>query len=244
MTQTATPMASAPDVGMIQVHDLAFAYPKANFRLEVPRLALAAGEKVAIVGPSGTGKTTLLNLLAGLLVPQHGSIIIDGSPMTGIGDTARRRLRRHKLGFVFQDFQLIPYLSAYDNILHPYRLDPEARLTPDVRARARALAAAVGVSERLGQRPRALSQGEKQRVAICRALIRRPRLLLADEATGNLDPENKTLILDLLFRRAEEDGAALLAVTHDHGLLDRFDRVIDFSTFRYSLNAAAEAAHV
>lgn len=228
---------------MIQIQNLEFAYPRANFRLLVPELEVTAGERVAVVGPSGTGKTTLLNLIAGLLLPQAGTIQLGKTAINDLGDSGRRRLRRQKLGFVFQDFQLIPYLTALDNILHPFRLDPEAKLDRPALARAQTLAEQVGVADRLHQKPRALSQGEKQRVAICRALIRQPSLILADEATGNLDPENKTLILDLLFDCAQDDGAALLAVTHDHALLDRFDRVIDFAEFRQAL-AAKAGAHV
>jgi putative ABC transport system ATP-binding protein len=119
-----------------------------------------------------------------------------------------------------------------DNILHPYRITGALRLTAEVRERAAALAGRTGIADMLTRRPGDLSQGEKQRAAICRALLPGPGLILADEATGNLDPENKTRILDVLFDSAKEHGAALLAVTHDHELLPRFDRTVDFHDFR------------
>ena len=133
---------------------------------------------------------------------------------------------------MFQDFALLDYLSACENILYSARIVGGTRPDAAMRARTEDLAAACGLAGKLDRRPGALSQGEQQRVALCRALILRPRLILADEATGNLDPENKTAILDLLFARVAEAGATLLAVTHDHDLLPRFDRVIDFARFR------------
>ncbi|WP_112321119.1 ABC transporter ATP-binding protein [Oceanibium sediminis] len=224
---------------MIRIDDLDFSHAGGGFRLHVPQLNVAQGEKVAVVGPSGTGKTTLLHLLAGLLTPQSGTVQVDGTPVPHLSDAARRRFRINRIGFIFQNFELIDYLSAGENILYPYRVTDALRLDASVRARATALAEAVGLGHRLGSKPAALSQGEKQRIAICRALVTQPALLLADEATGNLDPENKQMILDLLFTQAEAAGATLLAVTHDHALLPRFDRVIDFNDFRSKAGAGA-----
>lgn len=217
---------------MIELRDIDFSYPGGDFRLAVPNLDLEDGERVAVVGPSGTGKTTLLNLIAGIAVPQSGRITIDGREMTGLADGARRTFRAQEIGFVFQDFALLDYLSARENILYPFRITSGAPLDAEARARADQLGKACGLDGKLGRKPGALSQGEQQRVALCRALVRQPKLILADEATGNLDPENKTAILDLLFSQTKEAGAALLAVTHDHDLLPRFDRVIDFADYR------------
>lgn len=216
---------------MVTLEDVRFAYP-GGFALHVPSLEVQDGERVAIVGPSGSGKTTLLNLIAGLITPDAGRITVAGTDVSALNDAGRRRFRAGSIGFVFQDFALLDYLSARQNVLYPYRITPALKLTSDVRARADALAEACGIGGKLGRHPAALSQGEQQRVAICRALITRPRLILSDEATGNLDPGAKARIMDLLFEQAAEAGAAVLAVTHDHELLPRFDRTLDFAQFR------------
>jgi putative ABC transport system ATP-binding protein len=215
----------------VEIADLSFAYP-GGFRLQVPRLEVAPGERVAVVGPSGSGKTTLLNLIAGLARPDRGRVRVAGTEVGALSEGARRSFRGRTIGFVFQDFALLDYLSARENILYPSRI--VAGLRPDAAARARTeeLAAACGLAGKLDRRPGALSRGEQQRVAVCRALVTGPRLVLADEATGNLDPATKGTVLDLLFDRAAEAGAAVLAVTHDHELLPRFDRVVDFAAFR------------
>lgn len=217
---------------MVEVENLTFAYPSGGFRLRVPSLTLGAGERLAIVGPSGSGKTTLLNLIAGILTPDSGRIDVAGTDVTALADAERRRFRASRVGFVFQDFALLDYLPARQNILYPYRISPGLRLDAEARARVEALANACGIGDKLDRHPGALSQGEQQRVAICRALVTQPKLVLSDEATGNLDPESKARILDLLFERAEEAGAGVLAVTHDHELLPRFNRVLDFAEFR------------
>jgi len=216
---------------MVSVDDLHFSYPSGGFALRVDHLSVQAGERVAVVGPSGTGKTTLLTLIAGLQVPQTGRVRVGDIEVSRLSDRARRAFRARHIGFVFQDFALLDYLSVRENILYPYRVGDGLSLSRSVRDRADALADSVGLGAKLSRRPTALSQGEQQRVALCRALITEPGLILADEATGNLDPANKTAILDLMFARAAEAGAALLAVTHDHALLPRFDRVIDFADF-------------
>ncbi len=216
---------------MLTVKSLGFAYREGGFRLQIPQFAVAAGEKVAVIGPSGSGKTTLLNLVAGIFVPEQGTVTVADVSVDSLNDAGRRDFRISNIGFVFQDFELLDYLSVLDNILHPYRITRALKLSREVRQRARALAQQMGIADKLQRYPQELSQGERQRAAICRALLPRPQLILADEATGNLDPENKTRILDLLFESVDQHGATLLAVTHDHDLLPRFDRVVDFHDF-------------
>lgn len=189
------------------------------------------GEKVAVIGPSGSGKTTLLNLVAGILTPDEGTVTIDGQEISARGDKLRRDYRISNIGFIFQDFGLIDYLDVRDNIIHPYRITKALKLNGDVKNRARLLADQIGVGNKLKRHPADLSHGERQRVAICRALLSKPKLILADEATGNLDPDNKIHILELLFHAVQEHGATILAVTHDQELLPHFDRVINFREF-------------
>jgi putative ABC transport system ATP-binding protein len=216
---------------MIRVHSLQFHYPRGDFRLHIPEFTMDPSEKVAVIGPSGSGKTTLLNLIAGIYVPERGSIKVDSVDVSRLTDAQRRDFRITSIGFVFQDFELLDYLNVLDNILHPYRITGALKLDKEVRERAFNLADEMGIGDKLKRPANDLSQGEKQRAAICRALLTRPKLILADEATGNLDPANKTRILDLLFRSVDDHGATLLAVTHDHELLPRFGRVVDFQSF-------------
>jgi putative ABC transport system ATP-binding protein len=217
---------------MISIQGLHFHYPSGDFRLHIPRFDITKGEKVAVIGPSGSGKTTLLNLLAGIITPVKGRIGIGEIRVDRLADSERRDFRITSIGFVFQDFELLDYLNVFDNILHPYRITKALAVDEDVKSRATALAEEMGIGDKLKRMANDLSQGEKQRAAICRALLTRPKLILADEATGNLDPDNKERILDLLFQAVVEHQATLLAVTHDHELLKRFDRIVDFKDFR------------
>ncbi len=216
---------------MLQLDSIDFRYPTGDFHLSIPDLSVKAGGKVGVIGPSGSGKTTLLNLVAGILTPGKGSVTVDEMKISSQSDTTRRDFRITNIGLIFQDFGLLDYLDIQDNILHPYRITDALKLTGDVRNRAKILAEQMGIADKLNSHPPELSQGERQRVAICRALLPGPKLILADEATGNLDPKNKVRILDLLFRSVEKHDATLLAVTHDQELLSYFDRVVDFQDF-------------
>ena len=217
---------------MVSIEAVEFSYPQGEFSLSIPQMSVAQGEKVAVIGPSGSGKTTLLNLVAGIITPQQGKVIVADMEVSSSSDAKRRDFRITNIGFVFQDFGLLDYLNVLDNILHPYRITRALNLTREVQQRAIDLADGLGISDRLKHHAGELSQGEQQRAAICRALLPQPGLILADEATGNLDPRNKGRILDLLFDSVDSSGATLLAVTHDHELLSRFDRVIDFLDYR------------
>jgi ABC-type lipoprotein export system ATPase subunit len=216
---------------MIRIQELDFYYRPGEFSLNIREFAVNKGEKVAVIGPSGSGKTTLLNLVGGIITPMNGVVSVDHVKVSELNDTSRGDFRVSNIGFVFQDFELLDYLNVLDNILHTYRITGALSLDKEVRSRAAELAKEMGIGDKLKRHANDLSHGEKQRVAICRALLPRPKLILSDEATGNLDPDNKMLILDLLFRSVEQHDATLLAVTHDHELLNRFDRIVDFADF-------------
>lgn len=216
---------------MVDVRGLRFKYGDGGFQLAVSGLQVENGERVAFIGPSGSGKTTLLHLIAGITPPAAGRIVTNGVDVTALGESERRGFRVANVGLVFQEFELLEYLSVRDNILLPYRINVALRLDDEVRARVEDLADRVGIGDKLGRYPSQLSQGERQRVAVCRAVVPGPPLLMADEPTGNLDPANKVLVLDILLDVADATDATLVTVTHDHDLLDRFGRVIDFKSF-------------
>ena len=216
---------------MIALHDLDFRYAQSDFRLQVPRLVIERGAKVALVGPSGSGKTTLLNLMAGIALPLAGRVVTAEVEISSLGDAARRDFRVRHIGLVFQEFELLDHLTVLDNVLLAYRISAALALNRSVRERAALLAEEVGIGDKLHRYVRRLSQGERQRVAVCRALLPEPPLLLCDEPTGNLDPANKEHVLEILAAYVERAGATMVTVTHDHEILPRFDTVVDFRRF-------------
>ncbi len=224
---------------MITIRDLDFQYSHGDFSLAIPELDIESDSAVAVIGPSGSGKTTFLNLLSGIVLPVSGRISVNGTEYSCLSDGARRRFRITNIGFVFQDFGLIEYLSVLDNILHPYRLNPVLQLSDDVRKRAGELAGEMGIGGKLANLPDELSHGERQRTAICRAMVTSPKFILADEPTGNLDPKVKSRVVDLLLGYVRQHEATLVMVTHDHSLIENFDRVIDFETL-YTGDRSAE----
>jgi putative ABC transport system ATP-binding protein len=210
---------------MLVARDLTKEYQSGTQKLAVLKdvsFAIPQGTFVAIVGPSGSGKTTLLGLLAGLDVPSRGTVEIDGVDLHDLSEDARALLRGQKVGFVFQSFQLIPTLTAIENVQVPLELRGE----PGAAARAGELLARVGLGDRLDHFPTQLSGGEQQRVAIARAFSNRPRILFADEPTGNLDGTTGTLIVELLTALNREEGATVVLVTHDIGIAERTQRII------------------
>jgi len=219
---------------MIDIKDLRFAYPGSNGALlNVTRLTVEPGEKVMLRGPSGSGKSTLLNLIAGILAPQSGSIRICGEEIATKNDTAARDFRINHIGFIFQDFALLDYLTVKDNILLPYRLNPSLSLNAAVRSRASQLLADLGIAEKSSAFPARLSFGERQRAAIARAMITSPKIILADEPTANLDRANALKTIELILSSAASNNAGLVVVSHDDSLASYFDRVIDIEQFKH-----------
>ncbi|MFW5653463.1 MAG: ABC transporter ATP-binding protein [Planctomycetota bacterium] len=221
---------------MVRLEEVHFHYdpePGAShaFGLAIDQLQIQRGQRIACIGPSGCGKTTLINLMTGILRPQRGQVVLNNHPMHDLSDTARRAVRISNVGMIFQSFELLDYLTAEQNILLPYSINPALRRDRAARDRARELATAMKIEHVLRRRPDRLSQGERQRVAICRAMIIDPPMVIGDEPTGNLDPATADRMLDLLFDQAAARGATLLMVTHNHAILDRFDEVIDMSPY-------------
>jgi putative ABC transport system ATP-binding protein len=196
----------------LEIRQLAKSVPGGRLLFEDLDLHVAAGEHVAVRGESGVGKSTLLNLIAGLDSPDRGEIGIAGTPLASLDEDGRTDLRRDAVGFVFQAFHILPHLTLAQNVALPLLLQKKARA--EALEKAGGLLAAVGLGERLRSYPKELSGGELQRVAIARALVHAPALLLADEPTGNLDPDTARQIMELLGNAVKEQGAAMLLVTH------------------------------
>lgn len=191
-------------------------------------LAIRRGESVAIVGVSGSGKSTLLGLLAGLDLPSSGRVLLAGNDLNTLDEDGRARLRSRRVGFVFQSFQLLPSLTAIENVMLPLELAGSAQPAQA----ARELLAQVGLADRLDHYPGQLSGGEQQRVAIARAFSAAPEILFADEPTGNLDEHTGRSVIDLLFRLNRERGTTLVLVTHDHAIADHCDRLLTLAAGR------------
>jgi len=216
---------------VLEAHDVSKSVEGPEGRLQIldrVSLRVAAGESFAIVGASGSGKTTLLGLLAGLDTPSSGGIRLDGHALETLDEEARADLRRRLVGFVFQSFHLLPALSAEENVMLPLELEGDAQ----ARARARAALDAVGLATRRRHYPAQLSGGEQQRVAIARAFVHGPRLLFADEPTGNLDQRTGHHVADLLFALNRDHRTTLVLVTHDTQLAARCQRRIELEEGR------------
>ena len=230
------------DALMIRLQHLSMHYDLGATRIDILRdvdLSITAGERVAIAGPSGTGKTSLLLLLAGLERPAAGSVVFDGHPLEAMDRDQLADLRRDHIGIVFQSFHLVPSLTALDNAALPLEIAGRR----DARERARAMLERVGLKARLNHYPGQLSGGEQQRVAIARALVHEPKLVLADEPTGNLDNRTGAAIGELLLHLNAETNTTLVLVTHDMAFAARCDRVLRLSEGRLAEQGRATEPH-
>ena len=212
---------------MIRIEGLRFQYGEGDFALRIPELSVEAGTTTAFIGPSGSGKTTLLNLIAAIIRPETGRVETRNVEVSALSDPERRRFRITTVGLVFQEFELLEYLSVLDNILLPYRIHAALDLDATVRERAHSLAERVGISDKLDRRPRRLSQGERQRVAVCRAVLTDPPLLLTDEPTGNLDDKTAEVVLNVLERLVRDSGKTMIIATHSAAVASRCSRVLE-----------------
>ena len=226
---------------ILEVNSLTKAYRSGDSSLTVLKdvsFTLPAGGSCAIVGPSGSGKTTLLGLCAGLDVPSSGSVRLDQQELGSLNEDQRARLRSETVGFVFQNFQLLPTLTAIENVMVPLELRGER----NIRNLAAGLLQKVGLGERFSHYPAQLSGGEQQRVALARAFLNRPKILFADEPTGNLDNETSDRIVDLLFELNASSGTALVLVTHNLDLARKAGRIIQLKGGRLMEDQTVEPA--
>lgn len=208
----------------LHVSDLRFAYSAEGFRVHVPHLALAPGKALALAGPSGAGKSTLLRLLTGLLTPTSGEVSLGGAQLAAMTPEARRAFRLRHIGLVFQDFALLDYLTVTENILLPHQFRGD--VSAAVRSKMLDLTQRLHIDRYLGKRVSHLSQGERQRVAVARALVHEPQFVFADEPTASLDPARGRIVVDMLLEDTRRRSACLVMVTHDPNLLPLFDQTL------------------
>lgn len=213
---------------------------RATFQIAVPEFALAKGETVLLLGRSGSGKSTLLSLICGTITPQSGRVVVDGTDIASMPSGARDRFRAEAVGVIFQQFNLLPFASVADNILLPLSLAPKRKArVADPKRTAAQLCQALGLPDVLASKAGTLSVGQQQRVAVARALIGQPPLIIADEPTSALDADTQTAFLDLLFAQSRANNASLLMVSHDARLGAHFDRVVQIEDIAQTAREAA-----
>ena len=232
-------MTTAGAVALLEIRNLRKSYltpdGQASPVIDIAEFRLDAGEHVALRGGSGSGKTTLLNLIAGILSPDSGEIRLDGENVAALSESKRDALRARRIGYIFQTFNLLQGFTALENVTLGMLFGGGTD-----HARARQLLERVGLKDRMNYRPRQLSVGQQQRVAVARALANRPKLVLADEPTGNLDARNASEALGLIQEVCRESGAALLVVSHDPNVLDRFERQVDLAAINRAAAGVAQ----
>jgi putative ABC transport system ATP-binding protein len=221
-------------MALLEISGLKKSFPhpdgSAHLVIDIDRFELDPGEQLAVAGESGSGKSTLLNLIAGILTPEAGRVVLEGREISALSEPARDRWRAATIGYVFQSFNLLQGYTCLENVLLAMSFGAGAD-----RNRAEQLLRLVGLGDKLSHRPRQLSSGQQQRVAVARALANRPRVVLADEPTGNLDHRNASEVTVLLRETCREGGAALLLVSHDREVLSRFPRVESMAAINRAL---------
>ena len=212
---------------ILQIRDLHFQYPASDFKIEIYDIKITQGSKIAISGKSGSGKTTLIHLISGILKPQSGEILFNDKSITDMNDKEIRKHRISNIGFIFQEFELLEYLNVMDNLILPYKINKSLVLDAEIKDKAKEIANRIGIGNKLDQHPKQLSGGERQRLAIARALITSPPLIIADEPTGNLDEKTSNIVMDEITDQVSYTNSTLIMISHNNELISSFDEIID-----------------
>ena len=212
---------------ILQIRDLHFQYPASDFKIEISNIKITQGSKIAISGKSGSGKTTLIHLISGILKPQSGEILFFDKSITDMNDKEIRKHRISNIGFIFQEFELLDYLNVMDNLVLPYKINKSLSLDEEIKDKAKEIANRIGIGNKLDQHPKQLSGGERQRLAIARALITSPPLIIADEPTGNLDDKTSKIVMDEITDQVSYTNSTLIMISHNNELISSFDEIID-----------------